>query len=158
VQVTTDGCAAQEYYAYGTPAQVAAGNDDIPAVEVNVVGGSVTGLYPGDPAQPIEYAITNPGTNAVQVQSVTASVDTAGSGDVLTPSATDVTNCKAAWYQINNSPQTLGGGSGVSVAPGTTLFTTNSPIATTLSIQMLNPAVIQDACEGADVGLSFSSN
>jgi hypothetical protein len=65
-----------------------------------------------------------------------------------------VTGCLASWYQLNNSPQTIG----QSIPPGTTLFTTNSATATTLSIQMLNPDIIQNACEGADIGLSFTSN
>ena len=135
--------------AYGNEAVT----DDIPAVEVNVVGGTVTGLYPGAPAQPLEYAITNPGTGPVQVHTVSSSVDNNGT-DVETPGLTAVTGCHSAWYQINGSAQTLD----QSVPPGTTLFTTNSATATVLSIQMLNVNTSQDSCEGADIGLSFSSN
>jgi hypothetical protein len=127
--------------------------DDIPAVEVTVVGGTVTGLYPGGAAQPLEYAITNPGTGAVHVDDLSASVDTSGS-DVKTPGGADVTNCSASWYPITNSPQTLG----QNIPPGTTLFTTTSATATDLSIKMIDSGSNQDACEGADVGLSFSSN
>jgi hypothetical protein len=68
-----------------------------------------------------------------------------------------VTDCLSSWYQVNNSPQTLTPSQG-SIPPGTTLFTTTSAVATTLSIQMLNPAVKQDACEGANIGLTFASN
>ena len=135
--------------AYGNEAVT----DDIPAVEVNVVGGTVTGLYPGAPAQPLEYAITNPGTGPVQVHTVSSSVDNNGT-DVEDPGLTAVTGCHSAWYQINGSAQTLD----QSVPPGTTLFTTNSATATVLSIQMLNVNTSQDSCEGADIGLSFSSN
>lgn len=130
--------------------------DDIPAVEVNVVGGTLTGLYPGDAAIPVQYAITNSGTNPVQVGTVSVSVNTSGA-DVATPANTDVTDCLSSWYQVNNSPQTLTPSQG-SIPPGTTLFTTTSAVATTLSIQMLNPAVKQDACEGANIGLTFASN
>ena len=129
---------------------------DIPAVEVNVVGGSDPGLYPGGPAQPLEFAITNSGTNPVQVQSVTASVDSL-SGNVVTPTNLEVTGCSASWYQINNSPQALGVSAG-DIQPGTTIFTTTSPTASDMSIQMLNVNSSQDPCEGADVGLTFSSN
>jgi hypothetical protein len=127
--------------------------DDIPAVEVTVVGGTVTGLYPGGAAQPLEYAITNPGTGPVHIDSLSASVDTSGS-DVKTPGGADVSGCLASWYPITNSPQTLG----VNVPPGTTLFTTTSATATDLSIKMIDSGGPQNPCEGADVGLSFSSN
>jgi hypothetical protein len=130
--------------------------DDIPAVEVNVVGGDVEGLFPGDSAQPIEFAITNTGTGNVQVASVSVALDTSGA-DVATPALADIPGCLSAWYQINNSPQALGPSAG-SIPPGTTIFTTTSPTASDLSIQMLNPATSQDACELADIGLKFSSN
>jgi hypothetical protein len=128
--------------------------DDIPAVEVNIVGGQIEGLYPGDSAQPIEYAINNPGATPVEVQTVGVSVDQDGSGNVKTPGGSSVTGCEASWYTINNSPQTLD----TSVSSGTTLFTTTSPIASDLSIAMTDPAVNQDDCEGANVGLTFTSN
>ena len=84
---------------------------------------------------------------------VSSSVDNNGT-DVEDPGLSAVTGCPSAWYQINGSAQTLD----QSVPPGTTLFTTNSATATVLSIQMLNVNTSQDACEGADIGLSFSSN
>jgi hypothetical protein len=137
--------------AYGNEAVT----DDIPAVEVTVVGGTVTGLYPGGAAQPLEYAITNPGTGPVHVDSLTASVDTnSGTGDVTTAGGADVTGCSASWYPITNSPQALG----ATIPPGTTLFTTTSATATILSIKMIDSNTNQDACEGAVVGLSFTSN
>lgn len=128
--------------------------DDIPAVEVNIVGGQIEGLYPGDSAQPIEYAISNPGSTAVEVQTVSAVVDHDGSGNVETPALAAVPGCLASWYPINNSPQSLD----TSIPPGTTIFTTTSAIASDLSIQMSDPAVSQDDCEGVNVGLAFSSN
>jgi len=156
-QVTTN-CGPYNPDNPGAYGNEGAASDDIPAVQVNVVGGTVTGLYPGDSPQPLEYAITNPGTGPVQVASVSASVDTnGGTGDVETPGHTDVTGCLASWYSITGSPQSLGA-HGESIPPGTTLFTTTSSTASTLSIAMSNPAVNQDACEGADLGLSFSSN
>jgi len=129
--------------------------DDIPAVEVNVVGGTVTGLYPGDSAIPVQYAITNSGTSSVQVTTVSVALKTSGS-DVASPTSADIAGCLSSWYQINSSPQTLTVGEG-SIPPGTTLFTTSSAVATTLSIQMLNPPTSQNACEGASIGLTFAS-
>jgi hypothetical protein len=140
--------------AYGNEAVT----DDIPAVEINVVGGTVTGLYPGGAAQPILYAITNSGTNNVQVGSVSVALNTSGS-DVASPApaSADIPGCLSAWYTINNSPQTLGVAGG-NIPPGTTLFTLTSPVASDLSIQMINEPFSQDQCEGADIGLNFTSN
>ena len=59
--------------AYGTTT-AAARNADIPAVEFNVVGGVAAGLYPGGPSQPIDFAITNPGSTAVHVDHVAIAV------------------------------------------------------------------------------------
>jgi hypothetical protein len=134
--------------AYGNEAVT----DDIPAVQVNVVGGAVTGLYPGATV-PLEYAITNPGTSPVYVSNVSASVDNDGHGAVTTPAAVTVAGCLASWY-LASSPQALD----MSVSPGTTLVTVSSAPASSLTLTMTNPAVPQDACQGADVGLAFTSN
>ena len=170
---TTSGAFSPEYMwcgfnannpgAYGN---VGGASADIPAVEFNVVGGGIPTLYPSDPPQPIEYAITNPGA-AQQVDSVTATIRTdSGNGLVETWNGSawvDVPGCYAEWFQINNSPQALN-----YTVPenSTTIF--GSAMQTTvagdvLSIQMLNGAPgagpqNQDACEGATLGLVFSSN
>ena len=97
-QVTTNcGLAndADNPGAYGTDAQVAAGNADIPAVEFNVVGGIAPGLYPGGPSQPIDFAITNPGSSSVYVGHVAIAVT----------STSNEPNCLDSWYSISpNSP------------------------------------------------------
>lgn len=140
--------------AYGT----SAGND-IPAVEFNVLGGIVPPLYPGD-TQNIGYAFTNPG-HSVHVNSVTVSVPyDPSNGEVETTpgeTGTDAPGCYASWYQINNSPQTLN----TDVGTGTTLFgptEQNTVAGDVISITMLNPNVNQDACQGVNVPLVFSSN
>jgi len=144
--------------AYGSPGGQGA---DIPAVEFNVVGGNIPALFPGDPAQPVEYAITNTGA-AQQVNSVTASVAYDPSNDYVESSAgntgSDVPGCYVQWFQINNSPQAL---NYLLPENATTIFGTAMQLTTAgdvLSIQMLNPAVNQDACEGATLALVFSSN
>ncbi len=170
---TTPGAFSPEYVwcgfnannpgAYGNPGGQGA---DIPAVEFNVVGGGVPALFPGDPAQPIEYAITNPGA-AQQVNSVTATIRTdSGDGYVETWNGAnwiDVPGCYAEWFQINNSPQAL---NDTLTGNSTTIFgsTLQAHVAgNVLSIQMLNGAPgagpqNQNACEGATLGLVFSSN
>ena len=121
----------------------------IPAVEFNSPGSD--DLYPGGPAQVIDYSLTNLGPSGAQVNQVTISVASAG-GDVETlpgvPSSA-VSGCLASWFTINGSPVSLG----VTVNPGQTLNELN-----TANIQMSDPNVPQDACEGVTVGLNFSSN
>ena len=146
-QVTTN-CgpyAADNPGAYGTPAQVAAGSDDIPAVEFNVVGGTTTPLYPGGPSEPIDFAITNPGSSPVHVNSVITSV----SG--LTGAGTDsaIEACATSMYPLTDATNPVN----ATVAPGTTLF---DPSGT--SIKMTDDGNNQDNCENATVTLTFASN
>jgi hypothetical protein len=135
---------------------------DIPAVEFNVVGGAVPALYPGDPAQNIGYAITNPGS-AQQVNSVSVAIAYDPSNDEVqsTPGdvSTDVAGCYVQWFQVNNSPQTL---NYQLPANSTTLFGTTmqaSVAGNELSIQMpANSGTNQDDCENATLALVFTSN
>jgi len=130
--------------AYGTPAQVLAGSADIPAVQVNVVGGTTPPLYPGGPAQPIGYAITNPGSSPVHVNQVTTTVSTlSNTGSIVGDEA-----CATTMYPIVNGPAVNS-----NIAPGTSLF----PFSGT-SISMTDDHTNQDNCENAVVHLSFSSN
>jgi hypothetical protein len=150
-QVTTD-CgpyASGNPGAYGTPTQVAAGSDDIPAVEFNVVGGTTTPLYPGGPSEPVDFAIINPGSSVEHVATVTTTLGTPTSG----PGSPA---CSSSWYALaGGSP----GGSTTTltvnqnVSPGTTLF-----VPSGLSISMPADNVNQDSCEGQTLPLSFTSN
>ena len=79
--------------AYGNEGAASA---DIPAVEFNVVGGTVAALYPGGPALPIEFAITNPGSSGSYVTSVTTSISS------VTTNA-DIPTCSALWYSLSPS-------------------------------------------------------
>lgn len=145
-QVTTD-CgpySPSNPGAYGTAAQVAAGSADIPAVEVNVVGGLVPPLFPGGPSQPIDFAITNPGASSVHVNQVYTTV----SGLTGAGSNGSIEACSTSMYPISGSPATVN----ENVPPGTTIV---SPSGTT--IKMTDDNNNQDNCEGATVNLSFSS-
>lgn len=130
--------------AYGTNAQVAAGSADIPAVEFNVVGGIVTGLTPGGPSQPVDFAITNPGSAGVFVNQVTTAI-----GALTGTGSGSSEACAASMYGITGSPVTIG----ATVPPGTTIY---SPSGT--SISMTDDGNNQDNCEGATVGLNFTAN
>ncbi len=130
---------------YGTPALV-------PAVQINLTG-TASGLWPGSPAQPINFTVYNPGTTGVTVNTVTVGVaENTATGDVESVSgdtSTDVSGCYASWFTVNGSPLTLN----EAVGPGQTI-TVNDAV----SLSMINEPYSQDVCQGANVGLTFSSN
>jgi hypothetical protein len=137
------------------PVQCGAGyglTSNIPAVQFNV---GVGDLYPGGPALPISFSVTNPGSSAVLVSTVTIGIaqdpTTIPDPEIeSTPgnTSTDVPGCYADWYQINGSPVTLN----QTIPPGGTIDWVGAA-----SIQMNNDPVNQDDCEGATVGLNFTS-
>ena len=141
VQVWCNDTPLNNWGAYGNSTGA-----DIPAVQINVVGGSTPPLYPGD-TQEVDFAITNPNPGNVYVNTVTIALKTDG-GDAANQSSTDIPGCLAAWFTINGSPVSLA----QNIPSGTTQF---QGVA---NIQMLNPAIAQNACVGATVGLSFTSN
>jgi len=126
--------------AYGTDAQVAAGNADIPAVEFNVVGGVVPGLYPGGPSQPIDFAITNPGSAGVFVGHV--QIQATGNSNA---------GCDTSWYPVN-PVYPAGVALNQTIAPGTSFFSPSGA-----SISMTETNTDQDACQGATVNLGFTA-
>lgn len=145
-QVTTD-CgpyAVGNPGAYGTPAQVQAGSDDIPAVEFNVVGGTTSLLYPGGPSQPVDFAITNAGSSSVHVATVTTTVTNVTTNTIAGDEA-----CSATMYPLTDPVVTVD----ANIPPGTTIF---SPSGT--SIKMTDDGNNQDNCENAVVSLGFTSN
>jgi hypothetical protein len=133
--------------AYGNEA----GTDDIPAVQVNVVGGVVPTLYPGGPSQPVDLAITNPGPGDQYVNDVTTTIGAVTSSPTNIGGATAA--CSAAWYSLSNSGV-------VSIAknltPGTTLFV---PSGLTISMPA-DSTDNQDNCEApyGVLSLGFTSN
>jgi len=131
--------------AYGTAAEVAAGSADIPAVEFNVVGGATASLWPGE-TQNVDFAITNPNPGSVYLSTVTIALKTSGP-DVANQYSSDITGCLSTWFTVNGTPVPLTG----YVAPGVTYFTGLA------SITMSNPLVDQSKCEGATIGLTFTS-
>lgn len=99
--------------------------------------GSITGLYPGGPAQTISIEITNPNSSAVTLTGVTASV-----------SGTSDAGCTADDFSI--SGPVWGGGT---IAGGAVQS------ASSATISMLDRAgVNQDACKGATINLAFAAS
>jgi hypothetical protein len=108
-------------------------------------------LYPGGPAQPINFSITNPSGGKEYVNTVTISVATDPSGLVETvpgDSGSGVTGCYADWFTV--SPASISFAR--ELAPGTTSYYGDA------SISMMDEPFSQDACQGITVGLNFSSN
>jgi len=125
---------------------------NIPAVEFNVSG---TGdLYPGGPAQPINFSVTNPGSIPVTLNAVTIAVaaDPVSNLVEAVPGYTtsDIAGCYASWFTINPTSPIING----SVAAGQTWV--DSPSGA--SISMANTTTDQDGCEGANIGLTFTAS
>jgi hypothetical protein len=102
--------------------------------------GELEDLYPGFPPQPVPILITNPNSVPIEVTSLTIAI------------AGDPPNCSVENFALTPS----------SVSPTTPLAVPASssvslPTATASAptIAMLNLAVNQDACRGAEVPLSF---
>jgi hypothetical protein len=119
---------------------------DIPAVEINVVGGTTPPLYPGD-TQEVDFAITNPNPGSVYVNTVTIALNVYG-GDAATPLGADIANCQSDWFTLGGSPVALD----QNVPTGLTQF---EGVA---NIHMINEPYPQNACAGAIIGLNFTSN
>ncbi len=123
---------------------------DIPQVEFNA--GSSVSLYPGGPAQPINFTITNPGSTSTYVHTVTIAIAQDGSGNVeSTPgvSGSAVSGCLASWFTVNGATDTVNR----TIAAGQSLDWVG-----TASISMPADNVDnQNACEGATIGLTFTA-
>ncbi len=133
--------------AYGTNAQVQSGNADIPAVQVNVVGGVIPSLYPGGPSQPVDFAITNNNSSSVFVNSVTTAI----TGLTVVPANQNggLEACSTGMYSV--TPGTTGTVGNVS--QGTTVYSPSG-----VSISMTDDGNNQNNCQGATVSLKFTSN
>jgi len=132
------------YGAYGNSSGA-----DIPAVEFIDTASGLAGLYPGGPAQTVDFTVYNPGATTESLSQVTITVASDTNGEVeSTPgdTSTDVAGCYASWF--STTPQTWSGGS--------------IPSAQTVdgsgTVSMLESGTDQDACQGATLGLVFSAS
>jgi hypothetical protein len=121
-----------------------------------------TGLTPGGPTDQIAYTVTNPNTGFQKVGAVTVAVAAnSATGDIESVPgsvASDVTGCLAVWFTVNNPTQTLNQDIPGTTAGGNTFDeTVSAQAASVTSIQMTNVNSLQNACQGATVGLTFTS-
>jgi len=120
----------------------------IPAVEFDT--NSMAGLYPGGPSQPINFSITNTGSTPATVNSVTVTVKTDGSNSLAEDvNGNDIAGCYASWFTISPSPDATS----ATVPAGGTVDWIG-----TENISMPANTANQDACEGANLGLTFTSD
>jgi hypothetical protein len=124
---------------------------NVPAVEIDT--SSMSDLYPGGPAQPINFSVTNPGSIPVTLATVTIAVAADPVSNLVEAvpgyTSSDIAGCYASWFTIN-PPSPING----PVAAGQTWV--DSPSGA--SIVMPTSASDQDACQGASIGLTFTAS
>jgi hypothetical protein len=125
--------------------------DNIPAVQFNTSGSGLAPLYPNGSADNINLTITNTGTSPADVNQVTVAVASNGTDIESTPGDANsvVTGCQAVWFQVNGSPFNVN----QTIPAGSSIIETGQ-----VSVQLNDSGTNQDACEGANVGLVFTSN
>jgi hypothetical protein len=132
----TTGCG--ETTSLGTPATQ---TWFVPAVEFNASANNSINLVPGGPGQSVDFTITdNSSTTPAYIQAVTVGI---------TPSSLP-NGCNAAWFTIVQPSSPLdvtipaGGSANYQPSGG--------------SISLINEPVNQDACQGANLGLTFTAS
>jgi hypothetical protein len=138
--------------AYGTHDEVLAGNADIPAVEINVVGGTVGPLSPDGPAQPVGFAVTNPGPTSANLSSVTVPSFVLN-GPLQSDTGQEA--CAAGMYSTSGSATFAA--PGTQVNPGQTLFILPSATNTT-KVSMHDDGNNQNNCQNLTLTLTFASS
>ena len=127
----------------------------VPAVQFNVTNPVSPDLYPGGAAQPINFTVDNLGSVPAYLGSVSISVasDSANGLVESTPgdTNTDVAGCYASWFGFTDVPVVVNG----NIPVGNTDYLSSH---TGAAISMLESGTNQDACEGAALGLVFTSS
>lgn len=109
------------------------------------ISGDVSGsLYPGSIARAIPLTLTNPGSSAIYVTSLTATLQ-----DSNLPAGCDASAFQIAQASIPSA--------GVAI-PANGAVTLPTQGATAPTIQMLDTGTNQDACENADLTLGYSGS
>ena len=104
---------------------------------------TVSGMYPGNANQDIEFKITNGASGNQYISTVTASISS------ITKAGVTAAGCTAADFTLTQAPTAIN----QDLSAGDTAFTgTKTP-----KIKMVNGAGNQDACKGVTVNLSFSA-
>jgi hypothetical protein len=102
-------------------------------------------VSPGGPSQDIPFTVTNPGDAAQQLTLVTVRVANAG-GTTWTAAEAGLPDCTAGDYTVT-----------VTDNPGPVEVAGGDSVTGTATITMNNLTTNQDACQGVDVPLYFST-
>jgi len=100
---------------------------------------TITGLFPGGPAQNLSGNFDNPNTSPIQVATVSATVTSTSAG----------ASCGPGNYVITGSPKTVN----ASVPAGTGVGAWSG-----MTIAMLETGINQDACKGATVNIAYTAS
>ena len=109
-----------------------------------ISGNAAGALYPGGPAKPISLTLNNPSGVPIYVMSVNVAVETSS-----LPAG-----CSAAGYRVT---QATFPAAGIAV-PADSSISLPAQGATDPSIQMIDTGTNQDACESANLTLSYSGS
>jgi hypothetical protein len=136
VALSIAAVAGYAYWTAGGTGTGTAGTGTTSSLTVNQTS-TVSGLYPGGPAQALSGDFDNPNAFGVYVATVSGAVSS------VAPAA-----CGVANFQLNGSPVTLNttvpAGNGVGSWSG-------------MSIQLLDTGVNQDVCKNATVTISYTA-
>lgn len=125
--------AAVGAYAYFTSAGSGTGTATVGTSSGVILSGGPSGLlYPGGPDRAVTVTVTNPGSGAQYVGTV--------SGTVV-----DNGGCDGDWFEVDSVLV------GATLAPGAS--TTRSTV-----VRMLDSGTSQDACKNASMTIDWSSN
>jgi hypothetical protein len=125
----------------GTGSAAVGTTGTVTIAQTNTVGG----LYPGGPAQALQFSVTNNGSSPVVVSNVTVAIDPATSNFTGT--------CTAGDFAL-----TQGSATGQPVNPGAGNAVTQAVWGGGWSTAMLDSGSNQNDCKGATVGLKYTSN
>ena len=118
---------------------ISAGN---PTPLTIVQEGTITGLLPGGPSQPVDFTVNNPNAG-------NEGLDYVG----VTVTSTSTPGCLTSWFKVNQNFAPIG-----EIDAGTT-FNSHSMAGghSGTTVQMIESGAPQNACEQATLGLTFTA-
>jgi hypothetical protein len=134
--------AAVGAYAYFTNSGSGTGTASVgTSSHIDLSSDPVSTLYPGGADVPVTVDISNPGSGAQYVGTISGSVDTYDP----TPLSNSADDCLGSWFEVDD------------ITYNNTLAAGGSDSADT-NVRMLDSGTNQDACKNATVTIEWSSN
>lgn len=107
----------------------------VPAAKFVAASTASQDLYPGGPAQPIDFTVTNPGSGVQHLNTVQISASTTAGG------------CTIGWFTVTPTVT-----ANITITPGQTVA-----FDTRASITMITSHTTQNTCKSATIKLTFTS-